>query len=144
MKTCRDILSIAGIILGFQLLVICKPITNPKKTLIGFIYVTLGITLFLEGLELAPLPLGKLMATQLTTPEFLNIDPNQQAIPWQAYHWIYVFAASIGFATAFAEPSLLAVAYKAEEISRAIQSLGLRIAVSRGVAFGITLVRFGL
>lgn len=144
MKTCRDILSIAGIILGFQLLVICKTITNPKKTLIGFIYVTLGITLFLEGLELAPLPLGKLMATQLTTPEFLNIDPNQQAIPWQAYHWIYVFAANIGFATAFAEPSLLAVAYKAEEISRTIQSLGLRIAVSSGVAFGITLVRFGL
>jgi hypothetical protein len=143
LETCRDILPIAGIILGFQLLVIRKPITHPKKTLVGFIYVTLGIALFLEGLELALFPLGKLMATQLTTPEFLNIDPNQQSIPWQAYKWIYVFAASIGFATTFAEPSLLAVSLKAEEISGgAIQSLGLRIAVSIGVAFGIALGAF--
>jgi Protein of unknown function (DUF1538) len=50
---------------------------------------------------------------------------------------------SIGFATTFAEPSLLAVAYKAEEISGgAIQALGLRIAVSVGVAFGIALGTF--
>lgn len=143
LETCRDMLPIAVIIIGFQLLVIRKPIAHPKKTLIGFVYVTLGIALFLEGLELALFPLGKLMATQLTTPEFLNIDAGQQLIPWQAYKWIYVFAASIGFATTFAEPSLLAVALKAEEISGgAIQSLGLRLAVSIGVAFGIALGAF--
>ncbi len=143
METCRDIVPIAGIIVGFQLLVIRKPIVNPKKTLIGFLYVTLGITLFLEGLELALFPLGKLMAAQLTTPEFLNLNAKQGSIPWQAYKWIYIFAASIGFATTFAEPSLLAVSYKAEEISGgAIQSLGLRIAVSIGVAFGIALGTF--
>jgi hypothetical protein len=143
LETCRDMLPIAGIILGFQLLVIRKPITNPQKTLIGFVYVTIGIALFLEGLELALFPLGKLMASQLTTPEFLNINPHQQAIPWQAYKWIYVFAASIGFATTFAEPSLLAVSLKAEEISGGpIHSLGLRIAVSIGVAFGIALGAF--
>ncbi|MEQ1558173.1 MAG: DUF1538 domain-containing protein [Methyloglobulus sp.] len=143
LETCRDMLPIAGIIIGFQLLVIRKPIVNPQKTLVGFVYVTLGIALFLEGLELALFPLGKLMATQLTTPEFLNISPDQVAIPWQAYKWIYVFAASIGFATTFAEPSLLAVAYKAEEISGgSIRSLGLRIAVSIGVAFGIALGTF--
>jgi hypothetical protein len=51
-----------------------------------------------------------------------------------------VFAASIGFATTFAEPSLLAVAIKAEQISGgAIPAFGLRCAVSIGVAFGIAL-----
>lgn len=141
--TCRDMLPIMGIIIAFQILVIRKPVAHPKKTLIGLVYVTLGVALFLEGLELALFPLGKLMAAQLTTPEFLNVSPNQKIISWQAYLWVYIFAASIGFATTFAEPSLLAVSLKAEEISGgAIQSLGLRIAVSIGVAFGIALGAF--
>ena len=143
LTTCRDILPIAAIIIGFQLLVIRKPIAHPKKTLIGFLYVVLGIAFFLEGLEMALFPLGKLMATQLTTPEFLGVNSAEQSIAWQAYFWIYVFAASIGFATALAEPSLLAVALKAEQISGGtIRALGLRIAVAIGVAFGLTLGTF--
>ncbi|MGZ8159381.1 MAG: DUF1538 domain-containing protein [Methylobacter sp.] len=140
LATCRDILPIAAIIIGFQLLVIRKPVAHPKKMLIGFIYVLLGIAFFLEGLEMALFPLGKLMAAQLTTPEFLGINPAEQGVSWQAYYWVYVFAASIGFATTLAEPSLLAVAWKAEQISGgAIRAWGLRIAVSVGVAFGIAL-----
>ena len=37
LETCRDILPIATVIIGFQLLVIRRPLTNPKKTLVGFI-----------------------------------------------------------------------------------------------------------
>ncbi len=140
LSTCKDILPIAAIIIGFQILVIRRPLAHPKKMLIGFIYVLLGIAFFLKGLEMALFPLGKLMAAQLTTPEFLGINPGEQNVSWQAYYWVYVFAASIGFATTLAEPSLLAVAWKAEQISGgAIQALGLRIAVSIGVAFGIAL-----
>jgi hypothetical protein len=143
LDTCKDMLPIVGIVIGFQLLVIRKPIANPKKMLTGLLYVTVGIALFLEGLELALFPIGKLMAVQLTTPEFLNIAPGQPFISWQAYKWVYIFAASLGFATTFAEPSLLAVAYKAEEISGGtIQSFGLRVAVSIGVAFGLALGTF--
>ncbi|EGW22747.1 DUF1538 domain-containing protein [Methylobacter tundripaludum] len=140
LSTCRDILPIAAIIIGFQLLVIRKPLAHPKKMLTGFVYVLLGIAFFLKGLEMALFPLGKLMAAQLTTPEFLGINPGEQNVSWQAYYWVYVFAASIGFATTLAEPSLLAVAWKAEQISGgAIRAWGLRIAVSIGVAFGIAL-----
>ena len=57
LATCRDILPIAGIIIGFQLLVIRKPLAHPKKTFIGFLYVLLGIAFFLEGLEMALFPL---------------------------------------------------------------------------------------
>jgi hypothetical protein len=143
LTTCRDILPIAAIIIGFQLVVIRKPIAHPKKTLIGFLYVVLGISFFLEGLEIALFPLGKLMATQLTTPEFLGINPTELNVVWQTYYWIYIFAASIGFATALAEPSLLAVALKAEQISGGtIRAWGLRIAVAIGVAFGLALGTF--
>ena len=92
---------------------------------------------------MALFPLGNLMASQLTTPEFLDISSADQAVAWQDYFWVYVFAASIGFATALAEPALLAVAIKAEQISGgAIRAWGLRIAVAIGVAFGLALGTF--
>jgi hypothetical protein len=142
LATCRDILPIAAIIIGFQLAVIRKPLAHPKKILGGFVYVLLGITFFLEGLEMALFPLGKLMATQLTAPAFLGTQAGQ-ILPWQAYGWVYAFAACIGFATTLAEPSLLAVALKAEQISGgSIRAWGLRIAVSVGVAVGIALGTF--
>jgi len=140
LATLRDILPIAATIIGFQLLVIRKPIVHPKRILAGFVYVLIGITLFLEGLEMALFPLGELMAQQLTDPAFVQIAAGASQVPWNAYLWVYLFAASIGFATTLAEPSLIAVAIKAEEISGgAIRALGLRLAVSIGVSFGIAL-----
>jgi hypothetical protein len=142
LETCRDILPIAGIIIGFQLLVIRKPLPHPRKTIVGFFCVLLGIVFFLEGLELALFPLGSLMASQLTAPEFLR-DSLDQAVSWRSYFWVYIFAASIGFATALAEPSLLAVALKAEQISGGtIRAWGLRISVAIGVGFGLALGTF--
>jgi len=139
LSTCLGILPIAIIILSFQFLVIRKPLVHPKKILIGFLFVLFGIAFFLEGLDMALFPLGKLMAAQLTTPEFLNVS-NGQIADWPTYGWVYVFAASTGFATALAEPSLLAVALKVEQISGgAINAWGLRFAVAIGVALGITL-----
>lgn len=141
--TCTDVLPIAAIIIGFQLLVIRKPLPYPGQILTGFIYVLLGIAFFLDGLEMALFPLGNMMAEQLTTPEFLGISEFSENIPWHAYTWVYIFAASIGFATTLAEPSLIAVALKAEQISGgAIHAFGLRISVSIGVAFGIALGTF--
>jgi len=143
LQTCRDILPIVGTIIGFQLLVIRKPLPHPRKTVIGFFYVLLGIVFFLEGLELALFPLGSLMASQLTTPAFLGLSPADQIVSWQAYFWVYIFAASIGFTTALAEPSLLAVALKAEQISGGtIRAWGLRISVAIGVGFGLALGTF--
>lgn len=143
LETGRDTLPILSIIIGFQLLVIRKPLLHPKKTLIGFFYVLLGITFFLEGLDLALFPIGSLMASQLTTPEFLGVNPLDKSVFWQAYYWVYIFAASIGFAAALAEPSLVAVALKAEQISGgAVRAWGLRISVAIGVSIGLALGTF--
>ena len=53
---------------------------------------------------------------------------------------VYAFGAAIGFATTVAEPSLIAVAIKAEEVSgRTVRAWPLRIAVAVGVAIGVSL-----
>ncbi len=139
LSTMVDVLPIVAIIFGFQLLVIRKPIVNLRKTLIGFGYVLLGLTLFLQGLEQALFPIGRLMAGQLTHAEF--IEPALNAgVEWQDYYWVYCFAFFIGFSTTIAEPALLAVAMKAHQVSGGgISAMGLRIAVAIGVAVGLAL-----
>ncbi len=140
-STVIDVLPILAIIVGFQLLVIRKPIPKIKQVGFGFVYVLIGLTLFLLGLEKALFPLGKVMAEQLTAPSFvLGEDYAQKVASWLDYTWVYVFAAAIGFSTTIAEPSLIAVAIKAQEVSGgAIKANSLRIAVAIGVAVGIAL-----
>ena len=143
--TIRDVLPIAAIIFGFQLLVLRQKIANLKQVLIGFAYVLLGLTLFLVGLEEALFPIGKLMAQQLTDPAFISAAINTvgESLNWTDYGWVYVFAAAIGFSTTIAEPALIAVAIKANQVSAgAIGVWGLRIAVATGVALGIALGTF--
>jgi hypothetical protein len=127
------------------LLVIRRPIAHPRKILAGFVYVLVGIVFFLKGLDMALFPLGEFMASQLTMPEFIGVEPAAANIDWRDYAWVYVFAASIGFTTALAEPSLLAVALKVEQISGGtIQAWGLRFSVAIGVGFGNALGVFRL
>lgn len=143
--TLLDVLPIAAIIFGFQVFVIRRPIANLRRVLLGFFYVLLGLALFLDGLEQALFPLGRLMAEQLTDPGFLHgaMHVGGMALDWRDYLYVYLFAAAIGFATTVAEPSLLAVAIKANEVSGgAIGVWGLRIAVAIGVGAGIALGAF--
>lgn len=138
-ETVVDVLPIVAIIFGFQLLVIRKPIANLRRTLTGFVYVLLGLTLFLQGLEQALFPLGRIMAGQLTNLEFIAPDSGG-VVEWDKYYWVYCFAFLIGFSTTIAEPSLLAVALKANQVSGGgISAMGLRIAVALGVAVGLAL-----
>ena len=141
-STIRDVAPIICILLGFQFLVIRKAIPNFNKIIIGFAYVLVGLTLFLLGLEQALFPLGRVMASQLTDPEFIGqgLDVAADALSWSDYTWVYVFAFAVGFTTTIAEPSLIAVAIKANEVSGgAIGIWGLRLAVALGVAIGISL-----
>jgi hypothetical protein len=142
LATLRDVMPIAATMVGFQVLVLRRRVNNLGQILLGFLLVLLGLTLFLEGLELALFPLGKLMASQLTAPEFLGLIEvdSARSVEWQNYLWVYLFAAAIGFSTTIAEPSLIAVAIKAHQVSGgAVGTWGLRVAVAIGVAFGIAL-----
>lgn len=140
-STIRDVLPIAAILFVFQFVVLRRPVANLKRVIIGFGYVILGLSLFLMGLELALFPLGELMAQQLTAPEFLASGAWARGGGyWLDYYWIYLFAFCIGFSTTIAEPSLIAVALKANKVSGgSIGVTGLRISVALGVAIGISL-----
>lgn len=142
LTTIRDVLPIASIIFGFQIAILRKPIANLTRVILGFFYVILGLSLFLMGLELALFPLGETMAAQLTAPDFLYSFKASvaESLSWIDYYWVYLFAFAIGFSTTIAEPSLIAVAIKANQVSGgSIGVNGLRIAVALGVAIGISL-----
>lgn len=142
--TGRDLLPIIILFGFFQIFVIKAPIANLRRILVGSFYVLIGLALFLTGLEDALFPLGKIMADQLTDPSFLRgAAATIDLADWQVYGWMYLFAATIGFATTVAEPSLIAVAHKAQEVSGgSISQWGLRITVAIGVSFGISLGTF--
>lgn len=137
LTTLMDVAPIAALIAFFQLVVLRQPIPRLRRVLLGGVYVVIGLTLFLIGLEKALFPLGNMMALQLSDPDFLGITERATA-DWRKYGWIYLFAALIGFATTIAEPSLIAVAQKANEASAGtISTWGLRITVAIGVAFAL-------
>jgi len=139
LETIGDVTPIVAIIVFFQFAVLRRPPPNPGRLVVGSVFVLLGLVLFLIGLEQALFPVGRLMAKQFTDPTFVDAAPGE-VVAWYKYYWVYAFAFALGFATTVAEPALIAVAIKANELSNgAISSWGLRIAVALGVAIGISL-----
>jgi len=140
-STALDVLPIAAFLFLFQWLVIGGRMPDRNRILAGFVLVVVGLGCFLVGLEEALFPLGRMMAEQLTDPALIGgVGATLGEIRWSDYYWVYAFAFSIGFATALAEPAVLAVALKARDVSGgAIHPWGLRVAVAIGVAVGVTL-----
>ena len=138
----EDVAPVVIFLFAFQLLVLRERIPDLVPILVGFVFVTVGLGLFLVGLEESLFPLGRLMAQQLTDPVFLEKVSGHigETLVWQDFYWVYLFAAAIGFATTLAEPALMAVSIKANTVSGgAIGVWGLRVAVAIGVGVGVGL-----
>jgi hypothetical protein len=141
-STVQDVAPIVLLIAFFQILVLKKNIPNIRKVMIGVIFVIIGLSFFLIGLERALFPIGETMAIQLSSLDFVA-GGNAENLNWKSYYWIYIFAAAIGFSTTIAEPSLIAVAIKANEVSAGtISKWGLRMVVAIGVAIALALGTF--
>lgn len=124
--TIKDVTPIIAVIFFFQYIIIKKPVAHLHKIITGIIMVILGLYAFIVGLEMGLFPIGETIAYQLT-------DMKNDLL-------IYLFAFLIGFSTTMAEPALLAIAIKAEEISEGnIKQNVLRMVVALGVAIGIAL-----
>jgi hypothetical protein len=137
-----DVLPIVAFLFAFQAFVIGERMPNGGQIIVGFLFVVVGLGLFLEGLELSLFPLGRMMAAQLTHPEFLldTVERTVAEFSWEDFYWVYIFAATVGFSTAMAEPALIAVAMKANTVSGGtISVVGLRIAVATGAGIGVAL-----
>ena len=138
LATAKDVVPVLALLVFFQMVVLRQPIPRPRRIVFGFFLVLVGMACFLGGLDLALFPVGRSMATMLTED---TVSGN--TVSWTAYGWVYLFAFLVGFSTTIAEPSLIAVANKAQEASkRTVSAIGLRVAVALGVAVGISLGTF--
>ena len=127
----KDVAPILAVIFFFQYVVIKKSVPHLHKIIIGIIMVILGLYAFIIGLEMGLFPIGESIAYALTSM-------NNNGL-------IYLFAFLIGFSTTMAEPALLAIAIKAQEISEdKIKQNILRTVVALGVAIGISLGAYRL
>lgn len=133
----RDLAPIFIVIGFFQLVVLRQPIPNLGQILTGSIYVVLGLTLFIRGLELCLFPIGESMAYAFARKGSVT--------------WLLLFSFALGFGTTVAEPALIAVANEAAQVAAQggmIQSnldaqveyaLGLRLTVAVSVGFAIVI-----
>ena len=129
--TIKDVMPILIVIFFFQYIIIKKPVAHLHKIITGIVMVILGLYAFIVGLEMGLFPIGETIALQLTSMGNNSL--------------IYLFAFLIGFSTTMAEPALLAIAIKAEEISEGnIKQNVLRMVVALGVAVGISLGAYRL
>jgi len=140
----RDLLPIIVVIGFFQFAVLQQPIPNLGEIAIGVLFVVIGLTLFVQGLNMSLFPIGESMAYSFASKGSL--------------FWLLCFAFALGFGTTIAEPALIAVAREAALIaangnmiensdqSMASYALGLRVtvAVSVGVAIMIGVFRIVL
>ncbi len=122
----KDVAPILFVIFFFQYAIIKKSVAHLHKIVVGIVLVIFGLYAFIVGLEMGLFPIGETIAFQLTV-----MDNNLL---------IYLFGFLIGFATTMAEPALLAIAIKAQEVSEGnIKQNILRSVVALGVAVGIGL-----
>ncbi|ORU89465.1 MAG: hypothetical protein A6F71_00420 [Cycloclasticus sp. symbiont of Poecilosclerida sp. M] len=98
-----DLLPIFIVIFIFQVFILRQPIPNIADIAIGTIFIILGLTFFIQGLEKSLFPVGETMAYSFARKGSL--------------FWLLTFAFSLGFGTTVAEPALIAVADEAARIA---------------------------
>ncbi len=141
----RDLTPIFLVIGFFQYFVLQQPLAGLSSLVGGAVFVLIGLTLFVYGLELALFPIGEQLAFSLARRG--------------SVFWLLIFAFFLGFGTTIAEPALTAVANEASEVAaragaitnsaeaRAAYVLGLRITVALSVGtaliVGVLRILFG-
>jgi len=132
-----DLAPIIAVVFFFQIVVIRQPFPQIGEVIFGFVFVVIGLMLFVEGLEIALFPIGETMAYALAKKGSLL--------------WLLIFAFALGFSTTIAEPALIAVTKEASIISSGagliensqktmdLYALGLRLTVAFSVGFAIVI-----
>lgn len=135
--TTVDVLPVALFMLFVYCVVLRQKLARARNVLAGLGFVTVGLALLLLGVDKALFPAGRMMVEQLSPADAHDAAATPS---WWSFYLIYLFAFCITFAAAIAEPALFAVAQKVNDISGgAINTWGLRIAASLGVAIGVAL-----
>jgi hypothetical protein len=120
-----DLIPIILVIGFFQLVVIRQPFPNFIEIVVGSFFVVIGLSLFVQGLEMALFPLGESLAQSLARKGSL--------------FWLLMFSFLLGFATTIAEPALIAVAKESGEIAAKSNLIENSTSVIGSYAFGLRL-----
>lgn len=139
--TLRDLTPLVLVIGFFQIVVLQQPFPDLVEVVIGLLFVVIGLTLFIGGLEIGLFPLGEAMAESFARKGSLVA--------------LLAFAFLLGFTTTIAEPALIAVVDQAGEaaaaanvvanhpdaIARYALWLRISVALSVGLALVIGVIR---
>jgi hypothetical protein len=118
--TIRDLAPIVLIVAFFQLAVLGQPVDQLGQIAVGFLFVLLGLSIFIRGLEMALFPLGESLAGAFARKGSLM--------------WLLLFAFALGFGTTVAEPALIAVSREAAQVMAADGAISNDPATEAGYA----------
>ncbi|MEZ0123542.1 MAG: DUF1538 family protein [Candidatus Reddybacter sp.] len=119
----RDLLPILLVILFFQYFVLQQTLPNVGQLLLGVVFVILGLTFFIHGLEQGLFPIGESMAHAFARKG--------------SVFWLLSFAFCLGFGTTVAEPALIAVAEEAANVAATGQMIESSTAAKAHYATGL-------
>ena len=119
----RDLLPIIVVIAFFQLIILQQPIPNLYDLILGTLFVVLGLTFFIHGLEMGLFPIGESMA---------NAFARKGSV-----FWLLTFAFALGFGTTVAEPALIAVASEAAVVAANGGMIDNNLAAKESYAYGL-------
>jgi hypothetical protein len=134
-RSARDLAPIVLVIIFFQVAILQQPFPDVFGLIGGMVFVVVGLTLFIRGLEIGLFPMGESLAYDFARKGSLV--------------WLLIFAFALGFGTTVAEPALIAVANEAAQVaadgglikdsveSQASYAFGLRITVAFSVGMAI-------
>ncbi len=136
----RDLAPVIVVMAFFQLVVIRQPLPDSLALIdlaLGLVFVVIGLTLFIKGLELGLFPLGENLARAFVKKGSVT--------------WLLLFAFALGLGSTVAEPALIAIAARAAEVvaqggliddSASAQnnfSFTLRMVVAASVGFAVVI-----
>lgn len=131
----KDLLPIILVIGFFELVVLKQGVPHFGQIVAGGLMVLAGLSLFVQGLQMALFPLGEDMAYSFVKKGNLSM--------------LLLFAFTLGFGTTVAEPALIAIADEAAAIAatggviestdeaRESYATGLRLVVALAVGFAL-------
>ncbi|HEB87177.1 MAG TPA: DUF1538 domain-containing protein [Gammaproteobacteria bacterium] len=121
----RDLYPIILVIAFFQIVVLHQPIPHLFQLLSGALLVVIGLSLFVQGLQMGLFPIGESMAYAFARKGSL--------------FWLLAFSFALGFGTTIAEPALIAVANKAADVAAAAGVVANTVQAKESYADGLRL-----
>jgi len=99
----RDLVPIVAVVLFFQLVVLKQPLPESGQLILGLLFVVMGLTFFIHGLEQGLFPIGESLAHAFARKG--------------SVFWLLTFSFCLGFGTTVAEPALIAVSAEAAKVA---------------------------